>query len=238
LRSEHMGLDIVEFIMSVEEKFNIEMPDREVEKLTTPRKLVDYIVTKVKASADGKCITQREFYRLRRALVARHWATKENLIPETPLDQIVPRPNRRTMWQQLGEEMQAPHWPGLVRPPSIKASLLAVAGVAFALPWIFRGEDLFQGHYIPILLCVVSTTVVLWVGVATTRPLRTAFPPTYVCVGDIARHLVTIKHQPQKAEEGWSREQVRETVRALIIEQFGVTDFSDDSHFVDDICID
>jgi len=88
------------------------------------------------------------------------------------------------------------------------------------------------------MLSIISTTIVVWVGVATTRPLRVAFPPQYACVGDVARFLVAMSHQPEKAEEGWTREQVRETVRALIIEKFAVTEFSDDSRFVQDMRID
>lgn len=64
-----MGLEIVEFIMSVEEKFGIEIADRDAEKLTTVRKLIDYIMTKVKPGEDRGCMTQREIHRLRRALI-------------------------------------------------------------------------------------------------------------------------------------------------------------------------
>ena len=94
-----MGLDIVEFVMGVEERFGIEIPDADAQNLTTPRKLVDYIMTRVKPGQDRGCLTQREFHRLRRALVARHWATRQNLKPDTLLEGIVPRLNRRTLWQ-------------------------------------------------------------------------------------------------------------------------------------------
>ena len=62
-----MGLDIVEFIMAVEERFGIEIPDGDAEKPATLRQLVDYIMTKVKPGTNPGCLTQREFYRLRRA---------------------------------------------------------------------------------------------------------------------------------------------------------------------------
>lgn len=233
-----MGLDIVEFVMSVEEKFDIEIPDADAQNLTTPRKLVDYIMTKVKAGRDRGCISQREFYRLRRALIARHWATRDGLKPETPLDRIVPKPNRRPAWQHLGAELNAPRWPGLVRPKSIKAGLALIAVIAYSLPWASRGGEILRGDLTPVLLSIVSTIFVVWVGVATTRPMRVAFPPQYACVGDAARFLVATNHQPEKAQEGWTREQVRETVRALIFEQFAVTDFTDDSRFVQDMHID
>jgi acyl carrier protein len=42
-----MGLDIVEMFMAFEEKFDISIPDADVTELTTPRKVSDYIMTKV-----------------------------------------------------------------------------------------------------------------------------------------------------------------------------------------------
>jgi len=82
---------------------------------------------------------------------------------------------------------------------------------------------------------MASVIAVTWVGIVATRPLKVAFPPRYACVGDAARSLIMINAAVSKPEEGWTREQVRETVRQLIVEEFGVTEFSDDSHFVDDL---
>ena len=42
-----MGLDIVELFMAFEERFDISIPDAEAPELTTPRKVTDYIMTKV-----------------------------------------------------------------------------------------------------------------------------------------------------------------------------------------------
>lgn len=41
------SLDIVELIMALEEKFNIEIPDEEVEKAITVKDVVDYIAEQV-----------------------------------------------------------------------------------------------------------------------------------------------------------------------------------------------
>jgi acyl carrier protein len=43
-----MGLDLVELVLEVEEAFAIEIPDREAQKLTTPRLLQAFIISELK----------------------------------------------------------------------------------------------------------------------------------------------------------------------------------------------
>ncbi|GBF80988.1 acyl carrier protein [Aphanothece sacrum] len=40
------SLDIVEFVMALEEEFEIEIPDEDAEKITTVQEVVDYIIKK------------------------------------------------------------------------------------------------------------------------------------------------------------------------------------------------
>ena len=40
------SLDVVELIMSLEEKFEIEIPDSDAEKITTVKDVIDYIQSK------------------------------------------------------------------------------------------------------------------------------------------------------------------------------------------------
>ena len=54
----------------------------------------------------------------------------------------------------------------------------------------------------------------------------------------LARFLVAHNRQNQEPDPGWTREQVWETVRALIIEHLAVTEFTEDSRFVQDMHID
>jgi acyl carrier protein len=42
-----MGLDTVELVMAFEEKFGVSIPDQDASRLTTPRKVTDYILSKV-----------------------------------------------------------------------------------------------------------------------------------------------------------------------------------------------
>ena len=58
-------------------------------------------------------------------------------------------------------------------------------------------------------------------------------------VGGLARRLAT--QQPnlfRRADEPWTRPQVRSLVREIIIEQLGIPEFSDDDEFVRDLRVD
>ena len=65
-----MGLDSVEFVMAVEEAFQIAIPDGEAERMLTPRQVVDYILGRLGAAERRVCLEQRAFYRLRRAVTS------------------------------------------------------------------------------------------------------------------------------------------------------------------------
>ena len=65
-----MGLDAVELIMAVEEAFDIEIPDREAEKLGTVGQMYAFIVNKLAFDQSRRCLSSAVFYRARQALRA------------------------------------------------------------------------------------------------------------------------------------------------------------------------
>ena len=62
-----MGLDSVELVMRVEERFGIEIHDSEAEPIRTPGMLVDLVFSKLQTGPQNYCASQRAFYVLRRA---------------------------------------------------------------------------------------------------------------------------------------------------------------------------
>ncbi len=75
---------------------------------------------------------------------------------------------------------------------------------------------------------------------AMTRPVWLGFiPPRVRKVRELVDYLVVYDLPILKGEEtAWSRAQVRDALRRLIIDETGVTDFSDDSRFVEDMHLD
>jgi hypothetical protein len=68
-----MGLEIVQIVLSLEEEFDIRIPDKMVEMMMTVGHTSQEIVEllKQKEKPAGICFQARSFYRLRRELVHR-----------------------------------------------------------------------------------------------------------------------------------------------------------------------
>ncbi len=94
-----MGLDAVELVMAVEEKFGISITDEEATKTLTVGDLKQLIRGKLDvADADG-CLTQRAFHLIRKNATAEFDILRRNLRPDTPLETVVPQSARRESWQ-------------------------------------------------------------------------------------------------------------------------------------------
>ena len=62
-----MGLDSVEFVLAIEEAFQIAIPDAAAEAMRTPADVVAYLESRVGGGERSRCLEQAAFYRLRRA---------------------------------------------------------------------------------------------------------------------------------------------------------------------------
>lgn len=87
-----MGLDIVEYVMAVEEAFEIDVPDADAVSLDTPAKLIDYVCARLGESPDGPPLVQTAFYWLRRALAEELCVTRSAIRPATTIRELTERP--------------------------------------------------------------------------------------------------------------------------------------------------
>jgi hypothetical protein len=100
-----MGLAIVEFVMELEERFNIAIPDEELEAtpIRTPKDLVPFLVAKLnKVPVDpSACATQKAFYAIRHAVTDSRGVSRSSIRPSTPWTRILPRFFRRRSWSKI-----------------------------------------------------------------------------------------------------------------------------------------
>ncbi len=108
-----MGLDIVEFVMGVEEAFEIRIPDVAAERITTPRKLIDYVHSQLFRSHESRCLSQRAFYFVRQALSERLNLSGTRLRPHSELLAYLPQNCARETWAEVGQRLGITRWPSL-----------------------------------------------------------------------------------------------------------------------------
>ncbi len=109
-----MGLDSIQVIMATEEAFDIEIRDRDAERIGTVRELALFVARRVPRQSGRECRTQRAFYQVRRVL-------QRLRIPRTQVTQsadllaLKPILAHPEVWPQLGKALGASRWPPLSR---------------------------------------------------------------------------------------------------------------------------
>jgi hypothetical protein len=98
-----MGLDIVEMVMELEERFGVEITDEQLQQLRTVGELHALIRSQLaeKPSGSGACFNLLAFCRLRGFLAAEGRYTPGITKIDTPLEQLFPLPVRCHDWRRL-----------------------------------------------------------------------------------------------------------------------------------------
>lgn len=238
-----MGLDSLELIMAVEKTFEIETSDDEGWRTRTPRQLCEVVSNKIRLGDPNLCLTQRAFYLIRRAISKALSLPKQQLMPATKLEAVIPATTRRTTWLQLRREIGANTWPEL-KLPRVVANLFAISLFFLWLTlWAVLGGTVkfvtFPNKvWFGLLVSSAVVILVAFGGLKLLEPLRVSLPGQ--TMGTLAARLVA--SDPQllgQAPEQWTQERIRAVVRGLISEQLGIPpDFDDDADFVRDLKVD
>lgn len=111
-----MGLDSVELVIRIEDTFGIQIPDRVASELTTPRKVTDFILSRVEESPDPlPCMSQKAFYSLRREFTQQLSLTRGQFASDAILKDILPEEGRDEVWKNIGSSLRVKKWPALSR---------------------------------------------------------------------------------------------------------------------------
>ena len=112
-----MGLEAIEFVMSTEEVFGVSIPDVEAQVLDTPRRLIDYLASRLPVGPGPVCLCQRAFYRLRTAICEEFSSPSKAIRPKTDLLKVILAPHRPERWTAIGKKLGAEkYWPRLETP--------------------------------------------------------------------------------------------------------------------------
>ncbi|HEX6880884.1 MAG TPA: hypothetical protein VF135_11005 [Terriglobales bacterium] len=229
-----MGLDGVELVMAVEEKFGIQIADEEAQNIRTPRQFYDAVEKKIRTVPADVCLTQRAFYLLRRTFRDEFAVSRKAFRPEILLESLIPRENRKIRWEQLRRQTGALSWPRLRFPQLVSATLGTILLAIAAAAYIWAGPGAMQRA----IIIALATAITALVLIPLAAPLRVSFGGQ--TVGSLAEFIVTSNSfLVAPGAEDWTRERIRLQVRQIIVDQLAVSpDFSDDADFVEDLGVD
>ncbi len=169
-----MGLDGVELVMRFEEAFEISIPDSVVERLVTPKDVIDFISTQVPTTHESSCLTQRAYYFLRRHFIQHFQIKRTWFRPEQSLDLLLPLETRKAVWKELENK------------------------------------------------------------IGTALPMRKGFfNRSYYDVGELAKYVAFNKTSLINGK--WTRREIAQRARDLIIDEIGIQEFTENSHFIKDM---
>ncbi len=226
-----MGLDGVELVMAVEEKFGIQIADEEAQNIRTPRQFYDTVEKKIRTVPADVCLTQRAFYLLRRAFRSELAISRNAFRPDVPLESIIPREGRKECWEKLREQTGALTWPRLRFPQLVSATLGTILLVIATAVYIWAGPGAIQRAIIVALATGLTALVIIPLA----APLRISFSGQ--TIGSLTEFIVTSNSflVGPSADE-WTRERIRLQIRQIIVDQLAVSpDFSDDADFIEDL---
>jgi hypothetical protein len=233
-----MGLDSVELVMAVEEKFGITISDEEAQEMRTVGDMHRCVLGKVMMTEKSSCLTQKAFHLLRRTAKQLFSVPRDQFRPDAQLNLIVPKGSRRENWRKFQSAVGAANWPKLALSWAGALTLLALV---FAVPWsmFVFGTAVLKWN------ALVSGTAALAVMVLSirarnfvTRPFETEFRQVST-VRDLAYVLAAQNPQLFGTEHTtWTADETWAVLASVIKVQTGVSQFTQDSRFVDDLKID
>lgn len=214
-----MGLEDVEFVMAVEEEFDIKITDAEAEKMPTVGSCVDFVYSKLKGSVKSG----RNFDTVRKVIGETLFIDASGVVYETPLSELIPKNGRKGKWDILignltGGERHIP----LVLKYKKESAL---AWCLFFLLLIVEVASFFLSFKISNAIFIIALFSLI-IAVSLTKLCKDEFPPKYRKAGD----LTSLAKQ-------WSREEVFLVIKRLIMETNGVEEskITEEAKFYEDI---
>ncbi len=217
---------------AIEEQFGVTLSREALAKVTTPLAVMDAVAAEFKepVQAQGRCQSQRAFYLLRNAMTRTLHKPRSLILPRASLRKLIPWRTARSIWPQLRDAVGARRWPALVRPRWASwlvygVPLLFGAAAVIGLPWLadraLRWSNTlgFVISFASELRALFAVALVLFSWICLVRVSQRfswSFPRGIRAVGDLVPFVVT------SAEMTWTREQILQKVRDLVVAQLQV----------------
>ena len=100
--------DISDVLIKVEKSFGFKFGDTELKDVKTFGELCDIITNKVQGDTADDCTTQQGFYKLRNAIAETQLIDRDSITPNTELQELFRRDNRRPRIKELQSKLGMP----------------------------------------------------------------------------------------------------------------------------------
>src|SRR5688572_811019 len=127
--SQAMGLDAVEIVMEVEDKFAVSIRDDEASKIVTVGDLENLVIARINARQLNTCPTLSAFLRIRSDIRQLIPDASARIRPRQQIASAIPRHKRRIFWKQIEKRLGT--YPPPLRRPFLVRALLAIATILF-----------------------------------------------------------------------------------------------------------
>ncbi|MBN2217478.1 MAG: hypothetical protein JW719_08885 [Pirellulales bacterium] len=230
-----MGLDAVEFLMEVEDRFSVSLPDEDVFYFQTLGQLHDYLVDKITGRRRSDCPTRLAFYRLRRTMARMFDMSRRELRPKSKLLPLLGTWRRGEKWDRLELEL------GLMLPPLVNRTDAGVCiGAAMAAATTFVLVIMFSGDPFH---AIAAATFSLLPGVLLGFCLGLLCLPTvdvqFQTLGGLTRCIVALNHKEFQTSDKSSTDNdpIWDSLCEIVVDQLGVKRefLNRDTRFVEDL---
>lgn len=184
-----MGLDAVELVMEVEDRFNVKLADSELGRVRTVADLAALVLSRLPRPS-GICPTARTFFELRRQMVTGAGVERRHVRPSTRLEILFPSGLRRS-WRRLRKAN--PRLPRLVASSAVDTTIMWATAIGVfvsvavvAVAWARLGA---ASGVVAFLLVEVAMVTLL----CTSNEIGWRLPPGMETVGDVVRLIAPIE---------------------------------------------
>jgi len=186
-----MGLDIVDFMIEVEEEFDIQIPDGDLEHIRTVGDLRDYIGLKKLVQNSPACLSSEAFLELRRGLMSLAGVDRKSVRLDTSIEDLLPVRNRRQFWSRFQQHTKL-HLPNLRRPEWLARSLRWASYSLTLVAFLVAYAKLFDpsAPLFLVLLLLPSSLLGIALAYAMTLPWATQISPQCATVRAMSTTLL------------------------------------------------
>lgn len=101
-----MSLDTVELVISIEERFDISIPDGEAAQLHTIQEIADCVHSKIAMNPTAKCKSQLLFYLLRRYFQDQFGIDRDSFMPQRIIRDLLANHDLKSAWRSIQRDLQ------------------------------------------------------------------------------------------------------------------------------------